>query len=534
MTDTNAGRSVGQALVALLREYGVDTIFGIPGVHNNELYRGLLNSGMHHILPRHEQGAGFMADGYARATGRPGVCFTITGPGLTNIMTPLGQAYSDSVPMLVISSVLDVKDMGQGRGRLHEMTDQCAAAATVTGMAATAYAPEDVPELVARAFAGFNAARPRPAYIEIPIDVLSAEATGAWVPRLAAPVTLPDPQAVAEAAKVLAGATRPMVIAGGGAAGAAEGLRKLVEQMSAIVFPTVAGKGVVPDDHPLSAGAIMPRGNAKKLLATADVVLAVGTELSETDFWEERLTLNGHLIRIDIDPAKLADRYAGDTVILGDAALTVAALREALDGQSGASVLSADDVASLHETVKGKDDPDRALKRRVLNALRAALPADATVVTDMTTLAYAGNEMFPAPEPRSWMHPSGFGTLGYALPAAIGAKVAAGDKPVVALAGDYGFQYTLNELGVAAELKQPLIVVLWNSDGLQAIMNDMDNKGIGHIATNPLNPDFEHLAKAYGGHYHKVQSVEAIDGAVKEALAADRLSLIELDASAMS
>ena len=116
MTKTNAGRSVGQALVALLKDYGVDTIFGIPGVHNNELYRGLLNSGMHHILPRHEQGAGFMADGYARATGRPGVCFTITGPGLTNIMTPLGQAYSDSVPMLVISSALDVKDLGQGRG----------------------------------------------------------------------------------------------------------------------------------------------------------------------------------------------------------------------------------------------------------------------------------------------------------------------------------------------------------------------------------------------------------------------------------
>ena len=534
MTDTNAGRSVGQALVALLKEYGVDTIFGIPGVHNNELYRGLLNSGMHHILPRHEQGAGFMADGYARATGKPGVCFTITGPGLTNIMTPLGQAYSDSVPILVISSVLDVKDMGQGRGRLHEMTDQCAAAATVTGMAATAYAPEDVPELLGRAFAGFNSARPRPAYIEIPIDVLSAEATGVWEPRLAAPVAHPDPQAVADAAKVLAGAQRPMVIAGGGSAGAAAGLRKLVEKMNAIVFPTVSGKGVVPDDHPLSAGALMPRGNGKKLLASADVVLAVGTELSETDFWEERLTLNGHLIRIDIDPAKLADRYAGDTVIMGDAALSVDALLGALEGQSGASTLSADDVATLNETVIGKDTEDRALKRKVLNALRAALPADAVLVTDMTTLAYAGNEIFPVPEPRQWMHPSGFGTLGYALPAAIGAKVAAGDTPVVALAGDYGFQYTLNELGVAAELKQPLIVVLWNSDGLQAIMDDMDRKDIGHIATNPLNPDFEHLARAYGGHYHKVQSVEEIEGAVKEALAADRLSLIELHEKSMA
>ena len=182
----------------------------------------------------------------------------------------------------------------------------------------------------------------------------------------------------------------------------------------------------------------------------------------------------------------------------------------------------------------GKDTEERALKRKVLNALRAALPADAVLVTDMTTLAYAGNEIFPVPEPRQWMHPSGFGTLGYALPAAIGAKVAAGDTPVVALAGDYGFQYTLNELGVAAELKQPLIVVLWNSDGLQAIMDDMDRKDIGHIATNPLNPDFEHLARAYGGHYHKVQSVEEIGGAVKEALAADRLSLIELHEKSMA
>ncbi|MGI9412182.1 MAG: 5-guanidino-2-oxopentanoate decarboxylase [Hyphomicrobiales bacterium] len=534
MAETNAGRSVGQALVALLKDYGVDTVFGIPGVHNNELYRGLLNSGMHHILPRHEQGAGFMADGYARATGKAGVCFTITGPGLTNIMTPLGQAYSDSVPMLVISSVLDVKDMGQGRGRLHEMTNQCAAAATVTGMAATAYAPEDVPELVARAFAGFRAGRPRPAYIEIPIDVLSAEASGAWAPGLAEPKVYPDPAGIAAAARVVAGAERPMMIAGGGAAGAADGLRTLAERLNAIVFPTVAGKGIVSDDHPLSAGALLPRGHGKKLLASADVVLAVGTELSETDFWEERIGINGHLIRIDVDPDKLADRYGGDTVIMGDAAVAVEALLDALPDVSGASRLSAEDVTDLAETVAGQDDDDRGLKRKVLDALRAALPAETIVVTDMTTLAYAGNEMFPVTEPRLWMHPSGFGTLGYALPAAIGAKVGAAGRPVVALAGDYGFQYTLNELGVAAELKQPLIVVLWNSDGLQAIMNDMDRKGIGHIATNPLNPDFEHLTKAYGGRYRRVQSVEAIDGAVREALAAEGLCLIELDAAAMA
>lgn len=533
MTNTNAGRSVGQALVALLKEYGVDTVFGIPGVHNNELYRGLLNSGMHHVLPRHEQGAGFMADGYARATGKPGVCFTITGPGLTNIMTPLGQAYSDSVPMLVISSALDVKDLGQARGRLHEIQDQRAAAATVTGMAATAYAPEDVPALLAKAFAGFATSRPRPAYIEIPIDVLSAEATGDWRVQTTTSVAYPDPAMIAEAATLLHNAVRPMIIAGGGAVGASMGLRVLAERLNAVVIPTVAGKGVVPDQHPLSAGAVLPRGHGKKFLSTADVVLAVGTELSETDFWDERLPFTGGLIRIDIDGAKLVDRCGGKPAILADAAVAVDALLKALPEDGGKSTLVPDDVLALRQDVVSGDRADAALKRRVLDALRAALPDDAIVVTDMTTLAYAGNEMFPVGNPRHWMHPCGYGTLGYALPAAIGAKIGAGDSPVVAIAGDYGFQYTLNELAVSTELGQPLIIVLWNSAGLQAIMDDMDRKEIGHIATNPVNPDFELLARAYDCQYRKVGAIDAIAGAMAEALEATGPFLVEIDATSL-
>src|SRR5258706_9513654 len=168
--------STGEALVRLLEAYGVDTIFGIPGVHNVEMYRALPRSKIRHVLVRHEQGAGFMADGYARATGKPGVCFTITGPGLTNIMTPLGQAWSDSSPIFVISSALDIVDGAQGRGRLHEMQDQRGAAATITGLAMRAYTPKDVRDGLARAFAAFASSRPRPAYLEIPLDLLKQPA----------------------------------------------------------------------------------------------------------------------------------------------------------------------------------------------------------------------------------------------------------------------------------------------------------------------------------------------------------------------
>ena len=172
--------STGEALVGLLEAYGVDTIFGIPGVHNVEMYRALPRSKIKHVLVRHEQGAGFMADGYARATGKPGVCFTITGPGLLNILTPMGQAWSDSSNVLVISTALDIGDAAQGRGRLHEMLDQRAAAATVTSLAMRAYTARDVRDCIARAFANFASARPRPAYLEIPLDV-SADARRRWL-----------------------------------------------------------------------------------------------------------------------------------------------------------------------------------------------------------------------------------------------------------------------------------------------------------------------------------------------------------------
>jgi hypothetical protein len=264
-TGMNEGElSIGEALVGLLEAYGVDTVFGIPGVHNVEMYRALPRSGITHILPRHEQGAGFMADGYARTTGKPGVCFTITGPGLTNILTPMGQAYSDSVPMLVISSSLDVKDAGQGRGRLHEMRSQVDAAATVSQLASVCYTARDVQDRIAEAFTLFHADRPRPVYIEIPLDVLKYPAGDGWQARPMPSRKQPCEAAISEAVARLARAQRPVIILGGGARHAGKEAIEVAGKTGAVVFTTIAAKGAVPDSHPLLAGSLLPDTEATK------------------------------------------------------------------------------------------------------------------------------------------------------------------------------------------------------------------------------------------------------------------------------
>src|SRR4029079_1058200 len=309
---SRAEQSTGEALVGLLESYGVDTIFGIPGVHNVEMYRALPRSKIKHVLVRHEQGAGFMADGYARASGKPGVCFTITGPGLTNIMTPLGQAWSDSSPVLCISSALDIADGAQGRGRLHEMQRQLGAAATITNLAIRAYTPQDVRDGLARAFSAFACMRPRPAYLELPLDLLKVAAGKGWTPHK----TPKRPQApadqVKEAAQRLAKATSPVILLGGGALGSGPAALAIAEKLGCPIITTTAGRGAVPGTHPLCFGYRLARASGQKLLREADVILCAGWELADTDFWDSGFILDRGLIRIDLDPMSLARPHAAD------------------------------------------------------------------------------------------------------------------------------------------------------------------------------------------------------------------------------
>jgi len=521
--------STGEALVGLLEAYGVDTIFGIPGVHNVEMYRALPRSRIKHVLVRHEQGAGFMADGYARATGKPGVCFTITGPGLTNILTPMGQAWSDSSPVLVISSALDITDSAQGRGRLHEMIDQHGAARTITSLAMRALTPKDVRDGIAQAFAGFASRRPRPAYLEIPLDLLNQPAGDGWQARALPRRAQVDKAEIEKASKRLASARHPVILLGGGALDAGGEALRIAEAIGAPILTTTAGKGAVPASHALCLGYRMTQPETLDLLRKSDAILCVGSELSETDFWSSDVIIDQNLIRIDIDEAALARPHSAEIAILADAKSALAALAEALPAARKDARADAEIRAKKLRTPDGENaDALRRMLTRVLGTIREALPPETVIASDMTQIAYAANEIFPVDHPRTWIHPVGFGTLGFALPAGIGAKFGKPDTPVAVMIGDYGLQYTINELGTAAEHKLPLVILMWNNDALGQIRDDMVSKGIQPNAVTLKNPDFQALAKAYDCVAEKPASLAALAQAIKRALSADRPTLIEM------
>ncbi len=530
--------SVGEALVGLLEAYGVDTIFGIPGVHNIEMYRALPRSKIRHILPRHEQGAGFMADGYARATGKPGVCFTISGPGVTNILTPMGQAWSDSSPILVISTALDIADSAQGRGRLHEMRSQINVAQSLTPNARQATTASDVRDVIAEAFASFAAMRPRPYYLEIPVDLLKMPAGAGWQARPLPRRPAPHMEQIKEAAALLAHARQPVMILGGGASECSVAARKIAEAIGATVMTSTAGKGIFPESHPQSAGYHLSRTTAKKLIAECDVLLAVGTELSETDFWDgyridaHLIELNGKLIRIDIDPSSIVRPHVPYLAILSDAAMALGAIAEGIPKKVNPSLLGAATAQKLRDA---EDTSNlRITLRTALDVIRAALPQDTVIASDMTQIAYAANEDFSVDLPRKWLHPVGFGTLGFALPAAIGAKFGVGATPVAVLAGDYGLQYTINELGTAAEHKLAIPILLWNNNALGQIRDNMVDAGIQPNAVTLRNPDFQMLARAYGCHAETPASLAELGKAIKVALEADGPTLIEMTPQMLS
>jgi 5-guanidino-2-oxopentanoate decarboxylase len=521
----------GQALVRLLANYGVDTVFGIPGVHTLELYRGLPGSGIRHVLTRHEQGASFMADGYARVSGKPGVCFVITGPGVTNAATGIGQAYADSIPMLVISSVNHSASLGKGWGSLHECQDQRAMTAPITAFSAVALTAEDLPELIARAYAVFDSERPRPVHISVPLDVLSAPIARDWSnevvrrPGRGPASTTAIDQAVAK----LKAAKRPMIIAGGGALNATSELQEISTRLAAPLFTSVAGKGLLPPDAPLNAGSSLCVEPGWNLIAEADVVLAVGTEMADTDFWRERLPLNGELLRVDIDPRKFNDFYPCAVALHGDAQQTLSGLLGRLPTDVREASAAIASVAALREAVKASHGPLQSIHQAILDRIAAELPDNAFISTDMTQLAYTGNYAFDSLAIRSWLHPTGYGTLGYGLPAGIGAKFGAPQRPGLVLVGDGGFLYTAQELATAVEeLDSPLVVLLWNNDALGQIRDDMLGLDIEPIGVLPRNPDFAALARAFGCTVTQPQSLAELQTDLRHGFKRNGVTLIEL------
>lgn len=519
-------RTVGVYLVELLARHGVTTIFGIPGVHTVELYRGLHGSRIRHVTPRHEQGAGFMADGYARASGKLGVCFVITGPGLTNTLTAMGQAYADSIPMLVISAVNALGQMGSGNGYLHELSDQRRMASAVTAFSHTVTDAAELPQVVARAFAVFAAGRPRPVHIELPLDIIAADASGLPLPQ---PAIISRPTAkydhVGMANVWLREAKAPLVLAGGGAVGAAEQVRRVAEQLDAPLVMTINARGIVPPDHPLGVPVSPSFPAARALIAESDCVLAVGTELGPTDYdmyATGAMPPPRRLIRLDIDPEQAMRGFPPDMALIGDAALTLNQITQGGKARNGAARAARTRAAGLAEL-------DESTRRDIamLDTVRDTLP-DAIIVGDSTRMVYAGNLGFAASRPRSWYNAAtGFGALGYGLPAAIGAALAQPDRPVVCLAGDGGLQFSLAELGAAVEAGVRVVLLLLNNFGYAEIKQFMAQKGIAPVGVDLFTPDFQGLARAYGWHAERLPDMGDLPPMLAAAAARPGPSLIE-------
>ncbi len=514
-----------ELLVKALERHGVDLIFSIPGVHTLDIYAALEKSTIRTILPRHEQGAGYMADGYARASGRVGVALTISGPGLTNIVTPVAQAFADSVPLLVISTSLERHELGAMHGELHAMPDQLAVIRPVVKWAYRVMSAGEITAAVAAAFDQLWNGRPRPVYLEIPLDVLREHAPGCDDYRAHRQPRLPHPDDVDRAAKLLGAARRAVILAGGGAVSeeASPLLAELASEIRAPVLMTVTGKGAIPDDHPYAVGSWGYRWTNDNpitdLMRGSDVVLAIGTGLGTRTTSGGTLPLPSTLIHVDIDPLELTSPYCPTLAVGADAAQFIAALLQRIGTNSRPRVgwdpeAIARTRESLHRFSQETDDRYKPW----VQALRSALPRAAFTAHDMTMVCYAAVRLFPVYLPRTYTFPRGFGTLGSALPMAIGAKFAHPERPALAICGDGGIQFTIQELGTVAQYRLPVTVVVFDDHTHTAVKQAMLGREMRPRDVALINPDFAVLAGAYGIESVRVTEPQALAQAVSRAI----------------
>lgn len=529
----------GQAVVEALAASGVEVVFGIIGVHTMHIYDALYDHPViRQVTARHEQGAAFMADGYARASGRVGVLVLITGPGGTNAATGVAQAYADSSPVLVIQSNVASHFLDRQVGTVHEMKDQRAFFESITRYSQRILRVEDIPEAITTAIEALQTGRPRPVHIDIPTDLLAARSA------FASPLRPPrkpvrqmaDPQDVDTAANLLRQAKRPVMYAGGGiqSADASAELIRLAELLQAPVVTTAQGRGAIPDDHPLGLGNAWGRHAFHGELAReTDLVLAAGAQLSELNVGNGRWPSSAHLVHIDVDASVFDRFYPASVALQGDARAILTQLLEALkDYHAPNRNAYLARVTGWHERQVAHLRRTAPVPMQFLQTLRQTLSRDAIVVNDMTMPSYWAQKYLPAYQPRTFLSPNYFATLGFSLPAAIGAKLAQPERQVISICGDGGFLFTCQELATAAQLGLDLPVVVFNDHRFSTVKSIQDRTLNGRsIGIDLYNPDFVKFGEAFGIRSRRVEHVAELDGALTDAFDTGGPWLIEAPVS---
>lgn len=532
MTDQYAD-TAGRAVLETIRGYGVTAVFGIPGTHNLELYRPLADLGIRAVTNRHEQGSGYGADGWAQQTGLPGVVITTSGPGLQNAMSAIGTAFCESRPLLVLSPGVPLGAEFADVGTLHETKDATAMVGAIAEWSRRVTTAAEAVDAVHDAFALFRTGRPRPVHIEIPLDVLEAPAGVPAEHRLPRPVPARrsgDPAGVAEAVRLLADARTPVIVAGGGSTDAAAQITALAERLGAPVLTTLNGKGVVDERHPLSLGSNLRLAAARAVAEDADVLLVIGSKLGEAELWAPRLDARGAVVRVDISAAQLDKNLAATVGIDGDAA----AVADELLAQLPPGDRTPRDVAAERAAIDAEMRDTAPETVALAEIIAEALPDDAIVAGDSSQIVYmALGSVLRSQHPHSLLYTPTYATLGYGLPAAIGARVADDTRDAVTVIGDGALMFCVNELVTAVEQRLDVTVVCVDNGGYAEIRQNEVDRGMTPVGVDLVQPDWAALATAFGATGRRVERRSEIASCIRDAIAAGGVQLVHIPQNAL-
>ncbi|MEE8349548.1 MAG: thiamine pyrophosphate-dependent enzyme [Acidobacteriota bacterium] len=519
-----------QLLVEQLIAEGVDTIFALPGVQIMGIFDALydVQDRIRVVQTRHEQATTYMAYGYAKATGRAGVALVVPGPGALNAAAGLGTAYAGSAPVLLISGQISSDALGQGQGQLHEVDDQLDVFRPLTKWNHRVKSTEEISEAVHEGMRQIKTGRPRPVELEFPSDLLAGECQGSTFESIEYPAKTGHEADVEAAAKLLGGASNPVIIAGGGTviAGASKELLELATLIEAPVMTTQQGKGIVPEEHPLSVGVNYAMvGPAQAVIPECDVILAVGTRFL---FRNLRLREDQKVIQIDVDSQVLGRNYPTEIAIEADARETLAQLIEHLRDHASSHSGRGEAIESYRRTFREQLHELAPEQVKIIETLREALADDAIVVSGITNIGSWSHFAYSVRQPRTYITSSYFGTLGYAFPTALGAQAAFPDRQVVAICGDGGFLYAAQELATALKYGLNVVILVFNNDSYGASEWHQTHDFQGrYIGTDLYNPDFVQLAESFGAIGLRT-TPEALDVALREALAAEKPVVLEM------